>query len=120
MGPYTASGSGAVTKDDPQRQEGQWNQTIGAGKEFIGGLVGHDGLKQAGIEQNRAGQGMEAQGQLNDLSGGMTDRVKGAVGGAAAQFTGNREEQERYQQIHDAGKTQQRGAEADIQRQAPQ
>ncbi len=40
VGPYSASGSGAITKDDPNRQEGSWNQTIGSGKEFVGGLVG--------------------------------------------------------------------------------
>lgn len=38
----SASSSGAVTKDDPNRQEGSWNQTIGSGKEFVGGLVGSE------------------------------------------------------------------------------
>jgi hypothetical protein len=42
LGPYAASASGAVTKDDPNRSEGSWNQTIGSGKEFIGGLVGSE------------------------------------------------------------------------------
>lgn len=37
---FSASSSGAITKDDPNRQEGAWNQTIGSGKEFIGGVVG--------------------------------------------------------------------------------
>jgi uncharacterized protein YjbJ (UPF0337 family) len=37
---FSASSSGAITKDDPNRQEGAWNQTIGSGKEFVGGIVG--------------------------------------------------------------------------------
>lgn len=36
----TISGSGAVTKDDPSRAEGSWNQTLGSAKEALGGLVG--------------------------------------------------------------------------------
>ena len=39
---YSASSSGAVTKNDPQRQEGSWNQTIGSGKEMVGNLVGSE------------------------------------------------------------------------------
>ena len=37
---FTASSSGAVTKDDPDRSAGSWNQTIGSAKEAVGGLVG--------------------------------------------------------------------------------
>ena len=117
-GPYTVSASG-VARDDPQRSEGSWNQTIGSAKESLGGLVGAEGLRQEGREQNRQGQGQEAQGQLSDLGGGVTDRVKGAVGGAAHGVTGNREEQARYQDMHDKGKTMQRGVEADMQKQNP-
>jgi len=42
VGPFSASSSGAVTKDDPNRQEGAWNQTVGAAKESVGGLVGSE------------------------------------------------------------------------------
>jgi len=38
----SASSSGAVTKDDPNRTEGQWNQTVGSAKEAVGGLVGSE------------------------------------------------------------------------------
>jgi len=119
-GPFTASTSGAVTKDDPNRTEGSWNQTVGSGKEMIGNAFGAEGLKQEGIRQNREGQGQEAQGQLSDLGSGIKDRVGGTLGGAIAGATGNRDAEASYQQQHDAGKTQQRGAEYDIQKQAPQ
>jgi uncharacterized protein YjbJ (UPF0337 family) len=39
---YSASSSGAVTKNDPNRQEGSWNQTIGSGKEMVGNLIGSE------------------------------------------------------------------------------
>lgn len=120
VGGYTASATGAVTEDDPRRSEGSWNSTIGAGKEAVGGLVGSESLRQQGIEQNQAGKAQEAQGQVSDFSGGVADRVKGAAGSTAAQFMGNREDQQYYQEMHDKGKTQQRGAEYDIQRQNPQ
>lgn len=42
VGPYSASASGTVTQDDPKRSEGAWNQTVGSGKEFVGGLVGSE------------------------------------------------------------------------------
>lgn len=38
----TLSGSGAFTKDDPNRTEGNWNQTAGAAKETLGGLIGSE------------------------------------------------------------------------------
>lgn len=31
---------GAITKDDPNRTEGSWNQTVGSAKEAVGGLIG--------------------------------------------------------------------------------
>lgn len=37
-----ASSSGAVTKDDPDRTAGSWNQTVGSAKELAGGLVGSE------------------------------------------------------------------------------
>jgi len=117
VGSYTASGTGAVTKDDPNRSEGSWNQTIGSGKEFVGGLVGSENLKRQGREQNDAGKAQEAQGQLNDFGAGVADRVTGAVGGAVAGVTGDRDAQLEAQRRHDEGKTRQRGAEVDIQKQ---
>lgn len=36
------SGSGAVTKDNSDRTEGSWNQTMGSTKEAIGGLIGNE------------------------------------------------------------------------------
>lgn len=47
----------------------------------------------------------------------MGNRVAGAVGGAVAGITGDREAQLKAQEQHDVGKTQQRGAEHDIQKQ---
>lgn len=74
-------------------------------------------LKKAGAQQNAEGKGQEAQGQLNDFGSGIADRVTGSVGGAVAGITGDREAQLKAQDQHDKGKTQQRGAEADIQKQ---
>jgi hypothetical protein len=42
VGNYSASSSGAITKDDPNRHEGSWNQTIGSAKSAVGGLVGSE------------------------------------------------------------------------------
>jgi hypothetical protein len=74
-------------------------------------------LKQEGAKQNAAGKEQEARGQLSDLGSGVADRVSGAVGGAVAGLTGDRAEQERRNLQHDTGKTLQRGAEAEIQKQ---
>jgi len=41
------------------------------------------------------------------------------MGGAVASFTGGREAQLQAQKQHDVGKTQERGVEADIQKQNP-
>ena len=65
-------------------------------------------MQQAGREQNLAGQGQEAKGQLSDLGQGITDRVSGAVGGAGAALTGNRDAQAKFADQHDEGKTRQR------------
>jgi uncharacterized protein YjbJ (UPF0337 family) len=117
-GPFTLSSSGAVAADNPDRTAGSWNQTVGAAKEAVGGLIGSESLKQAGIQQNKEGKAQEASGQLNDLGSGISDRVTGAVGGAVAGLTGDKVEQEKRQQQHDYGKSLQRGVEVDLQKQA--
>jgi uncharacterized protein YjbJ (UPF0337 family) len=117
-GPFTISSSGAPAKDNSDRTQGQWDQTMGSAKETVGNLIGSADLKQQGREQNLQGQGQEAKGQLNDLGKGVSDRVQGAVGGAAAALTGDRTEQQRYADIHDEGKTRQRGVELDMDKQA--
>ncbi|UPX17255.1 uncharacterized protein EKO05_0007621 [Ascochyta rabiei] len=119
-GPFTATASGGVAKDDPNRSAGSWNQNVGALKESVGGFVGAEGLKQEGIRQNEEGKGQEAQGQLSDLGKGVHDRIGGAVGGAVAGLTGNQAQRAEAQRQHDEGKARQRGVEADLQKQAPQ
>ncbi|KAI5926963.1 hypothetical protein F4810DRAFT_418915 [Camillea tinctor] len=111
---FTVSSSGAVKKDDPDRISGSYNQTVGAAKEFVGGVTGAESLKAAGRRQNEEGRQQEAKGQVNDYAGGIGDRVTGTVGGAVAGLTGNQKAKESYQDQHDSGKTQQRGAEHDI------
>ena len=118
IGGHSVSASG-VAANDPNRQAGSWNQTMGSAKEAFGGLVGSEGMKQQGQEQHAVGQQQEAKGQLNDLGKGVQDRVGGTVGGMVAGVTGDREEQKRREAQHDLGKTLQRGAEADIQKQNP-
>ncbi|AEO62291.1 6f6a6bd5-04de-4be8-8085-86c93d3f5167 [Thermothielavioides terrestris] len=116
--PGMTATSNAVAKDHPDRSAGSWNQTVGAAKEFVGGLVGNEGLKQSGRQQNVSGQEQEARGQISDFTSGLGDRASGAVGSAVAGLTGDRQKQAEYQNRHDVGKTQQRGAELDIQKQA--
>lgn len=96
--------STGVAANDPDRQAGSWNQTVGAGKETIGNALGMEGLKKEGIQQNQEGKGQEAKGQLNDLGSGVSDRVTGTVGGAVAGLTGDRVEQKKYEAQHDQGK----------------
>ncbi|KAF1821126.1 uncharacterized protein K489DRAFT_382165 [Dissoconium aciculare CBS 342.82] len=117
VGGYSVSASG-VAENHPDRQAGSWNQTIGAGKEFVGGTLGLQGLKTEGQQQNEQGKAQEAAGQLKDYGTGIQERVAGTVGGAIAGLTGDAAEQERRQAQHDHGKTLQRGAEADITTQA--
>lgn len=119
-GPFTVSASGGVAKDDADRTAGSWNQNVGAAKEALGGFVGAEGLKQEGIRQNQEGKAQEAQGQVNDLGKGISDRVGGAIGGAVAGLTGNEAQKLEAQKQHDDGKARQRGVEADLQKQAPQ
>lgn len=91
---------------------------MGSAKETVGNLVGAEGLKKEGREQNQQGQAREAAGQLSDLGGGMADRARGTVGGAVAGAMGNEQAKKEYEAQHDTGKTLQRGAEADINKQA--
>ncbi|PNS20294.1 hypothetical protein CAC42_5744 [Sphaceloma murrayae] len=116
---HSVSATG-VTKNDPNRSAGNWNQTVGAGKETLGNLIGAEGLKQEGIRQNQEGKQQEAQGQLSDLGKGVSDRVSGSLGGAVAGLTGDKAEQAKRQAQHDEGKTRQRGVEADLEKSAPQ
>ncbi|KAG9843608.1 hypothetical protein KCU98_g8462, partial [Aureobasidium melanogenum] len=117
IGGYSVSASG-VAQNDPNRGAGSWNQTLGSGKEALGNLVGSESLKQQGAQQNQEGKEQEAKGQLNDLGSGIADRVSGTVGGAVAGITGNEADKAKYQAQHDQGKTQQRGVEADLDKQA--
>lgn len=117
IGGYSVSASG-VAQNDPNRSAGSWNQTLGSGKEALGNLVGNESLKQQGAQQNQEGKEQEAKGQLNDLGSGIADRVSGTVGGAVAGITGNEADKAKYQAQHDQGKTQQRGVEADLDKQA--
>ncbi|KAF3010030.1 hypothetical protein E8E13_011472 [Curvularia kusanoi] len=119
-GPFTTTASGGIAQDSPDRSAGAWNQNVGALKESVGGFLGAQGLKQEGIEQNRAGKGQEAQGQMSDLGKGVQDRVGGAVGGVVAGLTGNEAQKEAARKQHDDGKALQRGVEADLQKEAPQ
>ncbi|KAI0146172.1 hypothetical protein GGR57DRAFT_479675 [Xylariaceae sp. FL1272] len=115
---FTASSSGAVTKDNSDRTTGSINQGAGAFKESLGHAVGSDSLVASGRQQNEEGQAQEKVGQADDFSKGLMDRVGGTVGAAVSGVTGNTKAQQDYQDQHDAGKTQQRGAEHDIQKQA--
>jgi uncharacterized protein YjbJ (UPF0337 family) len=143
---FTASGEGAVTKDSDDRTKGQWNQTMGSAKETIGGLTGSEvcyfvpsptlqppvakgqaanmegydkqNLKAEGRKQNLEGQHQEAKGQVTDYASGVGNRVQGTVGSAVAGLTGDKDGQKHYEKLHAEGKTTQRGAEYDLQKQA--
>jgi hypothetical protein len=83
----------------------------------MGSLTGSESLKRDGHEQNMAGKGQEAQGQLNDLGTGVKERVAGTVGSAFAGATGDRTKEEEYRERHDVGKTLQRGVEGELSKQ---
>jgi uncharacterized protein YjbJ (UPF0337 family) len=78
VGGYSVSASG-VAENHPDRQAGSWNQTIGAGKEFVGGTLGLQGLKTEGQQQNEQGKAQEAAGQLKDYGTGIQERVVSIV-----------------------------------------
>lgn len=42
VGSHTVSSSGGIAKDSKDRTDGSWNQTIGAAKEAVGGLIGNE------------------------------------------------------------------------------
>lgn len=48
----------------------------------------------------------------------MANRAQGTIGGAVAGLTGDTEGQEHYDKMRAEGKTQQRGVEHDLQKQA--
>jgi hypothetical protein len=75
-------------------------------------------LKAQGREQNLEGQRQEAKGQVSDFASGVGDRVQGTIGSAVTGLTGDQKGQAHYNKMHAEGKTQQRGAEHDIQKQA--
>lgn len=81
-------------------------------------LTRFQSLKSAGRQQNLEGQQQEAKGQLSDFGSGIANRAQGTVGGAVASMTGDKSGQAHYDQMRAEGKTQQRGAEYDIQKQA--
>jgi uncharacterized protein YjbJ (UPF0337 family) len=118
VGPLNVTPGGGVSTDSSDRSAGQWDQTVGSAKETLGNLIGSEDLKTAGRNQNRSGQGQEAKGQVNDYTSGVADRIHGAVGNVGASLTGDRESQQEYQNLHDDGKSLQRSAEHDINKQA--
>ena len=69
-GPVNFSSSGAATLDNQNRTDGKMDQTIGSGKEFLGGVLGNESLKTAGRDQHDSGVAQEKQGQAQDLVGG--------------------------------------------------
>lgn len=118
LGNLTADpNTGAVAKDNSTRSDGSWDQTIGSAKEAVGNAIGNESLRQAGVQQNAAGKEQEAKGQLKDWSGGIQDRAQGHLGAVGAAITGDREEQKKFEDMHDEGKVRQRGAEADMAKQ---
>jgi uncharacterized protein YjbJ (UPF0337 family) len=115
LGPFTADpNTGAVARDDPKRDTGSWDQTVGSAKESVGNLIGNENLRRTGAEQNAAGKEQEAKGQLKDWGEGIQNRAQGTLGSIGAAVTGDRTEEEKYRDIHDEGKVRQRGAEADM------
>lgn len=115
IGPFSADpNTGAVAKDNEDRSDGKWDQTVGSVKEAVGNATGYEDLRRSGAEQNAAGKEQEAKGQLKDFGDGVQDRAKGALGSIGAAVKGDRESEEEYRKTHDKGKVLQRGAEDDI------
>lgn len=120
VGPITADpNTGAAVKDDPNRTSGSWDQTVGSAKESLGNLIGNETLRREGAQQNAQGKEKEAQGQLKDWGQGVADRAQGALGSVGAAVLGDRQGEEKWRDVHDEGKTRQRGAEADMEKKGP-
>ncbi|EWC46627.1 hypothetical protein DRE_04114 [Drechslerella stenobrocha 248] len=115
LGPVTATSGGGAHVDNKDRQQGAWDQTIGSGKQFVGGLVGNESLKSSGKTQYNEGVQRETAGQASDLVEGITNRVGGTLGGM---FTTDKGEQEAYRRQHEEGKAAIRSVEADLQKKA--
>jgi len=115
LGPVTATAEGGTHVDSKDRQQGAWDQTIGSGKEFVGGLVGNESLKTQGRTQYDEGVRREASGQANDLVEGMGNRVAGSLG---ALISTDEQDQERFNRQHDEGKAAIRSVQYDLQRKA--
>ena len=79
-------------------------------------MIGNDGLRKAGQEQNQAGKEAEAEGQVRDWGEGVKGRVAGGVGKVAAAATGDDQEEKRWKDVHDEGKVRQRGVEKDVEK----
>lgn len=77
-------------------------------------MIGSESLRRAGVEQNAAGKEAEAKGQLQDWGQGVQNRAQGALGTIGAAVGGDREEEQKWKDLHDEGKVRQRGAEADM------
>ncbi|KAJ5481237.1 hypothetical protein N7475_000049 [Penicillium sp. IBT 31633x] len=115
LGPIAADpNTGAIAKDDPKRDTGSWDQTVGSAKESVGNMIGNESLRRSGAEQNAAGKEQEAKGQLKDWGEGIQNRAQGTLGSIGAAVTGDRAKEEEYRDIHDEGKVRQRGAEVDM------
>ncbi|KAK8125513.1 uncharacterized protein PG998_001272 [Apiospora kogelbergensis] len=114
-GAITSSG---IAKDNEDQMTGNMKQTGGSAKEFIGNLTGSESLKQQGRDLNKEGQGQEAKGILSQGYEGVKDRVGGTIGQGINSMLGNEGAAAEYQKQHDAGKTNQRGFEANIDKKA--
>merc|ERR1712187_609548 len=89
---------------------------MGSAKESVGNALGYENLRQAGVQQNASGKDAEAKGQLKDLGQGVTDRAQGAVGSVGAAIKGDREEEEKWRQVHDEGKGRQKETEREVEK----
>jgi len=118
LGPITATGEGGGHVDNKDRQQGAFDQTIGSGKQFVGGVIGSESLKAQGREQYDRGVQRETAGQASDLVEGISKRVGGTLGNIGAAVTGDTEAQRTYQQQHAEGKAAQRSVEHDLQKKA--
>ncbi|KAK6332475.1 hypothetical protein TWF730_004143 [Orbilia blumenaviensis] len=115
LGPVTATAEGGAHVDNKDRQQGNWDQTIGSGKQFVGGLIGNESLKAQGRTQYDEGVKKETAGQASDLVDGYADRLGGAIGGM---LSTDKDEQERFKRQHDGGKAAIRSVEHDLQKKA--